>query len=151
MAITDKVYLADHRSLTAQLGRSVPRSAFAGATLDILWDGEHLERMDAAARDRVVAFAADFMACDCRANPHCGHPEAAFIGYLLDLRAAGGDPEAMVETMRTDYGVEAYPGDVLSFLDDAIRTLEAVEQLAEATGEPAAARRARERREQLTG
>jgi len=45
----------------------------------------------------------------------------------------------------------AYPGDLLSFLDDAVRSLEAIETLAEVDGHPEVAERARQRRRQLVG
>jgi superfamily II helicase len=45
----------------------------------------------------------------------------------------------------------AYPGDVLSFLDDAVRRLEAVEELAEVDDREQAAERAREKRRELSG
>lgn len=152
VAITDKVYLRNHGRIVAQLERSMPKSAFAGATLESFSNAERLDALDDRTRDRIQAFVTDFLArCDCRANPHCGHPQEAFVRYLLDLRADGLGPDGMVDAMRTDYGLEAYPGDILSFLDDAVRTLEAIEQLAAVSGEDTAARRARERRRALTG
>jgi superfamily II helicase len=47
--------------------------------------------------------------------------------------------------------VYAYPGDVLSFLDDSVRTLEAVEELADVEGDDEAEREAREKKEALSG
>jgi len=53
-------------------------------------------------------------------------PERKFIQYLLELRAQGLGPDAIVDDVMTDdYMVYAYSGDVLSFLDNAVRTLEA--------------------------
>jgi superfamily II helicase len=43
----------------------------------------------------------------------------------------------------------AYPGDVLSFLDDAVRTLEAVEELADVDGREEASRAAGNARRRL--
>lgn len=149
MAITDKIYVKNHRQLGSQLETSIPKRAFAGATLDQLYLGENLAHLDDATQDRVVAFAGDFLDCDCKANPHCGHPEEKFIRYLLELRTGGLEPGAMVDAMSNDYLVYAYPGDLFSFLDDAIRTLEAVERLADVEGNDAAVRRARERSKQL--
>jgi superfamily II helicase len=51
--------------------------------------------------------------------------------------------------MGDDYMLYAYPGDVLSFLDDSVRTLEAVETLADVDGREAVADRARRRRQDL--
>jgi len=149
MAITDKIYVKNHRQLAAQLDVSLPRGAFHGATLDLLYTGDGLADLDDANRDRVLAFVEDFLDCDCDTNPYCGHPERKFIRYLLELRADGHSPEAIVDTMTADYMVYAYPGDVLSFLDDAIRTLEAVVDLAEVEANSEYATTARQRRDAL--
>jgi len=149
VAITDKIYVKNHRQLSAQLDTNIPRSAFSGATLDLLFQGENLAELDSATRDRVLDFAEDFLDCDCDANPYCGHPEEKFIRYLLELRAQGLDPEAMVDVMTDDYMVYAYSGDLLSFLDDAVRTLDAVEALAGVEGHDDVADRADRRRRSL--
>jgi len=149
VAITDRIYVKNHRQIASQLETSFPKGAFKGATMDVLFQGEGLANLDDATRDRVLEFAEDFMDCDCEANPHCGHPEEKFVRYLLELRAQGLGPDAIVDVMGDDYMLYAYPGDVLSFLDDAVRTLEAVETLADVDGRPDATDEARERRRDL--
>ncbi len=134
MAITDKIYVKNHRQLASQLETSIPKGAFKGATLDVLFQGSGLEKLDDASQERVLDFASDFLDCDCDTNPYCGCPERKFVGYLLDLRAQGLGPDAIVDVMGDDYMLYAYPGDVLSFLDDAVRTLEAAEALARVDG-----------------
>ena len=149
VAITDKVYIKNHRQVVSQLETSFPKGAFKGATMDILYQGEGLSKLDDATRNRVLDFAEDFLDCDCEANPHCGCPERKFVRYLLELRAEGLGPGAIVDVMSDDYMLSAYPGDVLSFLDDSVRTLEAVETLADVEGHEEASRRAREVGENL--
>ncbi|ARS89161.1 DUF5814 domain-containing protein [Natrarchaeobaculum aegyptiacum] len=134
MAITDKIYLKNHRQISSQLETNIPKGVFKGATLDVLFQGEGLEKLDDATRDRVLDFSEDFLDCDCQDNPYCGCPERKFIRYLLELRAQGLGPDAIVDVMGDDYMVYAYTGDVLSFLDDAVRTLEAAEGLARVDG-----------------
>lgn len=130
MAITDKIYVKNHRQLSSQLDTRIPKNAFSGATLDLLFTGDNIADLDDAVQARVLDFAEDFLDCDCDSNPYCGHPEAKFIRYLLELRAEGHDPDAIVDIMTDDYMVYAYAGDILSFLDSAVRTLEAAEALA---------------------
>jgi len=149
VAINDKVYVEHHRQIGAQLETRIPRGAFSGATLDLLYGGE-FDKLDDSFRDHVVAFVEDFLDCDCDSNPYCGHPERKFLRYLLELRAEGFGPEAIVDQMGADYGLYAYPGDVLSFLDDAVRTLDAAESLAEVEGAEDALRQIREARNDLT-
>ncbi|MFW5963994.1 MAG: DUF5814 domain-containing protein [Natronomonas sp.] len=151
MAITDKIYVKNHRQLASQLDTSFPKSAFSGATLDILFSGDGIAKLDDASRDRVLEFAEDFLDCDCQSNPHCGCPERKFIAYLLELRAQGLGPDAIVDVMGDDYMVYAYPGDVLSFLDSGVRTLEAAEQLADVDGRDEEEAEIRRKRSELSG
>jgi superfamily II helicase len=150
VAITDKIYIKNHRQLVSQMETNFPKSAFSGATLDMLFRGENLAKLDDATQERVLDFATDFMDCGCQSNPHCGHPEEKFVAYLLELREQGLGPDAIVDVMGEDYMLYAYPGDVLSFLDDAVRTLEAVEELADVEGHDDAATAARETKRNLT-
>jgi superfamily II helicase len=151
VAITDKIYVKNHRQLASQLDTSFPKSAFSGATLDLLFSGEGMAKLDEASRDRVLEFAEDFLDCDCQSNPHCGCPERKFVAYLLELRAQGLGPDAIVDVMGDDYLVYAYPGDVLSFLDSGVRTLEAAEQLADVEGREEDAAEIRRKRQELSG
>lgn len=151
MAITDKIYVKNHRQISSQLETSIPKGAFTGATLDLLFTGDKIDQLDEATRDRVLDFAEDFLDCGCDQAPYCGHPERKFIEYLLELRAQGLGPDAIVDVMSNEYMVYAYSGDVLSFLDQSVRTLEAVEALAEVEGDRDAAREAAEAKRDLSG
>ena len=151
MAFTDKIYVKNHRQLASQLETNVPKSAFAGATLDMLFTGDGLSKLDSTTRDRILDFAEDFLDCDCQSNPYCGCPERKFIRYVLELRAQGLGPGAIVDVMTDDYMVYAYAGDVRSFLDDAVRKLEAVETLADVEGNEEMSSKARRARDQLSG
>ncbi|QLD90517.1 helicase [Natronomonas salina] len=151
MAITDKIYVKNHRQLASQLETSFPKSAFSGATLDILFTGDGLAKLDDASRDRALEFAEDFLDCDCQSNPHCGCAERKFVAYLLDLRAQGLGPDAIVDVMGDDYMLYAYPGDVLSFLDSGVRTLEAAERLADVDGRDEMEKEISRKRRELSG
>ena len=149
VAVTDKIYVKNHRRIGSQLETRIPRSAFSGATLDLLYSGEGLSKLDDATQERVLDFAEDFLDCDCESNPYCGHPERKFMRYLLDLRAQGLGPDAIVDVMGDEYLVTAYPGDVLSFLDGSVRTLEAMEDLANVEGDREMEQRVSERKRDL--
>ena len=151
MAITDKIYLKNHRQISSQLDTSIPKGAFKGATLDLLFTGDGIAELDESTQDRVLEFAEDFLDCGCEDNPYCGHPERKFVKYLLELRAQGLGPDAIVDVMGDDYMLYAYSGDVLSFLDNAVRTLEAVESLAAVEGDEEMERKARNARDALAG
>lgn len=149
MALTDKLRLRHHRRISSQLDQRIPRRVFAGATLDLLFTGAEVEKLDDATREQILSFATDFINCGCEGSPHCGHPERAFLRYVLELRESGFSPEAIVDTMGAEYGVTAYAGDVLTFLDEAVRQLDAMEALAAVEGNVTMEEQARARRRQL--
>jgi len=151
VAVTDKIYVKNHRQVVSQLDVNFPKGAFSGATLDVLFGGGNLDQLNDATAERVLEFSKDFLDCDCQSNPYCGHPERKFVAYLLELRAQGLGPEAMVDVMTDDYMVYAYPGDLYSFLDDAVRTLDAAEDLARVDGRDEQARRAARSRDDIEG
>ena len=151
MAITDKVYLKNHRQIVSQLDVNIPKGAFKGATIEVLYSGEGLSKVDDATRERLLDFAGDFLDCKDPDDLYTGYPERTFIAYLLELRAQGLSPDAIVDVMSDEYMLYAYPGDVRSFLDDAVRTLEAVEAIAEVEGDDATAAEAGRARRALTG
>jgi superfamily II helicase len=129
VAITDKIYLKNHRQIVSQLDTSIPKGAFKGATMEVLYSGDGLSDPD---------------------DLYTGYPERQFVRYLLELRGQGLGPDAIVDVMSDEYMLYAYPGDVLSFLDRAVRRLEAVESLAAVEGDGAMERRAREARRTLS-
>jgi superfamily II helicase len=151
VAITDKVYLKNHRQIVSQLETNVPKGAFKGATMEVLYSGDGLAKVDDATRDRLLDFAEDFLDCENPDDIYTGYPERKFVRYLLELRAQGLRPDDIVDVMGDDYMLYAYPGDVLSFLDQAVRTLEATEALARVDGNPEMARRADEAARALSG
>lgn len=149
MAITDRVYVKNHRSLSASMDRNMPRNVFSGAALDLLYSTDELEKVDSASRERLLEFVADFMTCGCSDAPYCGCPEEGFVRYLIELRRGGLGPEAMIEAMESDYNLYAYEGDVYDFLDSVVRRLEAVEEMAEALGQHDTMEEAREIRDDV--
>jgi superfamily II helicase len=151
VAITDKVYLKNHRQIVSQLETNVPKGAFKGATMEVLYSGDGLAKVDDATRDRLLDFAEDFLDCENPDDIYTGYPERQFVRYLLELRAQGLRPDDIVDVMGDDYMLYAYPGDVLSFLDQAVRTLEATEALARVDGNREMARRADEAARALSG
>lgn len=134
VTLVEKVYVVDHDRLARQLDTSFPRAAFAGATLDHLFTGDGIDRLDPAVRERVLRFNRELLDCDCASRPYCGHPQEKLARWILDARLEGHSPEGIVDAMRETYQLYAYPGDVLGFLDDAIRYLDAIADLAAVEG-----------------
>lgn len=100
----------------------------------MLYSGDGLTKLDDTTRDRLLDFAEDFLDPDQPEDLYTGYPERQFMTYLLELRAQGLHPDAIVDVISDEYFLYAYPGDILSFLDNAVRTIEAAETLANVEG-----------------
>ncbi len=57
----------------------------------------------------------------------------------------------VISNLSKQYGIYAYAGDVLGYLDGAARALEAVELIAESYGKKELGEKARELRERMEG
>lgn len=151
MAITDRVYIKNARRLSSRMDRNMPRNVFSGAALDILYNTDEVEKVDAATRDQLIDFITDFLDCDCDDAPYCGCPERKFVRYLIELRREGMSPSRIVESLEAEYGLYAYEGDVLDFLDSSVRSLEAIEEVADTLAEYETRDEARRVRDEVVG
>jgi len=151
VAITDRVYVKNARRLSRRMDRNMPRNVFSGAALDILYNTDEIEHLDAGTRDQLLNFVTDFLDCDCDDAPYCGCPERKFIRHVIELRREGRSPSGIVDSLSADYGLYAYEGDVLDFLDTAVRSLEAVEEVADTLAEYEKRDEARRVRDDVVG
>jgi superfamily II helicase len=60
-------------------------------------------------------------------------------------------PSQIVDTLEAEYGLYAYEGDVLDFLDTTVRSLEAVEEMADTLAEYETRDEARRLRDDVVG
>ena len=134
-SITDRIYLKNHRRISNQMDRNMPRGIFHSASLDILYNTAEVEKLDAGTRQQLLDFVTDYLDCDCDDAPYCGCPEPKFIRYVIDLRREGRSPKGVVEAMEREYGLYTYKGDVLDFLDSTARNLDAIEGVADTLAE----------------
>src|SRR5512138_847710 len=84
------------------------------------------DSLDFGVRDQILAFFNDFLRCDCRDSPLCGCPEKKFAEKVLELRMNGLDHRQIASVLLDEYGVELFPADILSFLEESVHVLEAI-------------------------
>ncbi|KAF1075245.1 DUF5814 domain-containing protein [Methanogenium sp. MK-MG] len=115
-------------------GYRVPDFAFNGAFMDILVSSLDYDSLDRTMRSQIIQFYKDFLECGCKESPQCGCPERKFALKILELRRLGLDHRQISEILVDDYGVEIYPTDILSFLEDSVHTLETIRDVARIEG-----------------
>jgi len=122
------------RKIERAVGYRIPDLAFHGATLDALSSRLNLDRLDNILREQVIAFFNSFLGCSCKDSPHCGCPEKKFAREIIELRENGLDHRQISQFLQDEYGIDVYPADVLSFLEDSVHVLEAIRDIAALKG-----------------
>lgn len=146
----DSVYFRYASQLSDALGTDIPTRVF-GAGLDIVFSADGMSKLKENVKRTMLDFAREFMACTCKDSPYCGCAEKKFSRRVIELCAEGHSPEGIIEELTKQYGVYAYAGDVLGYLDQAARTLEAVELIAGIFGKRELGEKARGLREGMEG
>ncbi len=137
------VYLNNVQRYARALGANLSPNVFSGGNLEMLFsgNGDELTRLDQKELDSVLSFSVTFVTCDCESSPFCGCPERNFSRWIIDQRVEGLEPKAIVERMST-FGVHAYSGDIINYLDQVVRIMESIEAIAAIFNRKDLARRA---------
>jgi superfamily II helicase len=102
--------------------------------LNTLCSGINFDVFDFAIREQLLAFFNDFLRCNCRDSPLCGCPERKFAEKILELRENGLDHRQIAAFLLSEYGIEIFPADILSFLEDTVHVLEALSDISRLKG-----------------
>jgi len=92
------------------------------------------DSLDYAVREQILNFFNEFLRCNCRDSPLCGCPEKKFAKKVIELRENGLDHRQIAAFMLDEYGVELFPMDVLSFLEESVHVLEAISDVSRLQG-----------------
>ena len=120
-------------------GYRVPEFAFSPVMLETITTRFNFDALDFAIREQLLSFFDDFLRCTCRNSPLCGCPEKKFAKKVIELRENGLDHREIAAFLSDEYGIEIFPADVLSFLEDSVHVLEAIADVAHLNGEDALA------------
>ena len=139
--ISDRARFRIAKRIERLAGYRLPDRAFSGTMLTTLTSGINFDAFDFAIREQLLNFFNDFLRCSCRDSPLCGCPERKFALKILELRENGLDHRQIASFLRDEYGIEVFPADVLSFLEDSVHVLEAIADVARLKNRPDLAER----------
>jgi superfamily II helicase len=128
--IADRARFRIAKRIERLAGYRLPDRAFNGTMLETLSSGINFDSFDFAVREQLLAFFNDFLRCTCKDSPHCGCPEKKFAIKVLELRENGLDHRQIAAVLLDEYGIELFPADLLSFLEDSVHVLEALSDIA---------------------
>ena len=132
--IADRARFRIAKRIERLAGYRLPDRAFSGTMLEALSSGINFDAFDYAVREQLLAFFNDFLRCTCRDSPLCGCPEKNFAQKVLELRENGLDHRQISAVLSDEYGIEIFPADILSFLEDSVHVLEAINDIARLKG-----------------
>ncbi|WOF16395.1 RNA helicase [Methanoplanus sp. FWC-SCC4] len=128
--IADRARFRAAKKLQKVVGYRVPEFAFNGAFLEAVCACADYQRLDHRLKEQLINFFRDFLDCSCKQCPLCGCPERKFAKTILELRMTGLNHRQISEFLLDEYGIDLFPADILSFLEESVYSLEAVRDIA---------------------
>ena len=128
--IADRARFRHAKKLERLAGYRLPELAFSGTMLETLCSHLNYDALDFGVREQILTFFDEFLRCKCRDSPLCGCPEKKFARKVIELRENGLDHRQISGFMLDEYGIEIFPADVLSFLEESVHVLEAISDVA---------------------
>lgn len=139
--IADRARFRNAKKIERLAGYRLPELAFSGTMLETLCSRVDYDSLDYGVREQILAFFNEFLRCDCRDSPLCGCPEKKFAKKVLELRMNGLDHRQIAAYLLDEYGVELFPADLLSFLEESVHVLEAISDVSRLQGRDALAKK----------
>jgi helicase len=146
----EDLYLKFAERISTVLRMQISQRALHGSFLDLLSSAE-LNDLERKIQRQCLDFSKDFLRCTCRDTPYCGCPAQNISLKILDLRAEGKSPAEIIDEFSDRYGMYAYQGDLINYLDQIVRYLEAIESVAKVLGKTETAKEAGERKRRVEG
>ena len=132
--IADRARFRHAKKLERLAGYRLPELAFSGAMLETLCSKINYDVLDFYVREQILSFFNDFLRCECRDSPLCGCPEKKFAKKVIELRENGLDHRQIAAALLDEYGIELFPMDILSFLEETVHVLEAISDVSRLGG-----------------
>lgn len=132
----DSAYLSNRliNRLSSALKTNVSSRLFADSTRDIITSGEVISKLDSQYVDKIIQLQIDFLSCNCEERPFCSCLETNISDRIARQRLHGWSPNHISKYFMTNYDIHIYPGDIFSWLDQLIRTLESISRISLAFG-----------------
>ncbi len=146
----EALYLKFAERISTKLRMQISQRVLHGSFLDLLGSSD-LNDLERKIQKYCLDFARDFLRCTCKESPYCGCAQKNISLRILELRAEGKSPDEIIEDFSDRYGMYAYQGDLINWLDQMVRYLEAIGTVARVLGKTEAAKEAEERKRRIEG
>ena len=121
-----------NRRLSKILKINLSSRLFSDSTLDILSSSDTISKLEESLKEPLINMQIDFFSCRCRDRPFCKCFQMELSRKILKMRMVKKDPVDISKKLLRDYQIHVYAGDIFSWLDALIRTVEAIKRIANA-------------------
>jgi superfamily II helicase len=132
--IADRARFRHAKKIERLAGFRLSELAFSGTMLETLCSRLDYDALDFAVRSQILEFFNEFLRCTCKESPLCGCPEKKFAKKVLELRENGLDHRQIAAYLLDEYGIELFPMDILSFLEESVHVMEAISDVSRLQG-----------------
>jgi superfamily II helicase len=133
--IADRARFRHAKKIERLAGYRVPQLAFHPSMLETITTRFNFDALDYAVREQLLHFFNEFLRCKCKNSPLCGCPEKKFAKMVIELRENGLDHRDIALHLQDEFGIEIFPADVLSFLEESVHVLEAISDVSRLQGQ----------------
>jgi helicase len=146
----EDLYLKFSERISVALKMQISQRALHGSFLDLL-NSPELKDLERKIQKQCMDFLKDFQRCTCQEAPYCGCLARSISLRILELRAEGKSPDEIIDDFSDRYGMYAYHGDLINYLDRMVRYLEAIASVAKVLGNGEVAAEANEATKKVEG
>ena len=119
-----------HKQISTGLKMNLSTRLFNESVLETINDGETLTKIDNKFKEQLIKLQIDFLRCECEEKPLCDCLQRGISLFIIDLRLEHNDPYTISEELFKTYGIQAYPGDIYTWLNNLIQNLDAIKRIA---------------------
>ncbi len=123
-----------HKRLCKILKINLSSRLFADSVLDILSSSDAILKLEPKLKDALINMQIEFLSCECKERPFCDCFQDELSKKIIKYRTLKMDPLEISKRLMRNYQIHTYSGDIFSWLDSIIRTLEAIRRIAKVFG-----------------
>lgn len=131
LELFENAYLSPviHKQICNSMKMNFSTRLFSESTLDIISTGDVLAKVDKKFQESLLKLQIDFLRCTCKDRPFCDCLQRGVSMIILEERLKHSDPVDISNRLFKDYQIQAYPGDIFSWLDTYVRNLDAIKRI----------------------
>lgn len=131
LGLFENAYLSPiiHKQISNSLKMNFSTRLFSESTLDIISTGEVIAKVDKKFQEPLLKLQIDFLRCRCNDRPFCDCLQRGVSLIIIEERLKHHDPVDISNKLFKDYQIQAYPGDIFSWLDTYVRNLDAIKRI----------------------